>query len=145
MKEKFYYHGSKNCNWGSIIINSLSLHPNAAITGKMLGNGIYFAPSAMKSWGYISAYGSYWAHGNSSTGIMGIYKVAEDSLDVTNNIRQYSPRELGTHNSVYAARGGGMRCVSLMSTLSASSTSSSSTVRKNPGKFPGFSFPAGMV
>ena len=106
VKEKFYYHGSKNCNWGSIIINSLSLHPNAAITGKMLGNGIYFAPSAMKSWGYISAYGSYWAHGNSSTGIMGIYKVAEDSLDVTNNIRQYSPRELGTHNSVYAARGG---------------------------------------
>ena len=42
----------------------------------MFGYGIYFAPSARKSYGYTSCYGSYWANGNSSNGFMGLYKTA---------------------------------------------------------------------
>ena len=41
---KSLWHGSRNENW-------LRLHPNAAITGKMFGNGIYFASSAKKELG----------------------------------------------------------------------------------------------
>lgn len=73
---KELWHGSKNENWLSIAQNSLKLHPDAVITGKMFGEGLYFAPSSMKSWGYTSAYGSRWANGNSATAFMGIYAVA---------------------------------------------------------------------
>ena len=58
---KELWHGSRNENWLSIIANSLQLNPNAQITGKMFGQGIYFAPSSMKSWGYTSFHGTYWA------------------------------------------------------------------------------------
>ena len=44
------WHGSRNENWLSIAKNGLLLNPNAVITGKMFGNGIYFATSSMKSW-----------------------------------------------------------------------------------------------
>lgn len=73
---KELWHGSKNENWLSIITNSLQLNPNAQITGKMFGHGIYFAPSSMKSWGYTSYHGSYWAGGHSDTAFMGVYAVA---------------------------------------------------------------------
>lgn len=75
-KVQMLWHGSRNENWMSIIQNSLQLHPNAVVTGKMFGNGIYFAPSSMKSWGYTSCLGSYWAKGNSKTGYMGLYACA---------------------------------------------------------------------
>lgn len=75
-KVKQLWHGSRNENWLSIINNGLLLKPNAVITGKMLGNGIYFAPSSMKSWGYTSYSGSYWAGGNSDTAFMGLYACA---------------------------------------------------------------------
>lgn len=71
-----FWHGSKNQNWASIIENGLLLNPNAPITGKMFGQGIYFAPSPMKSYGYTSCYGSCWARGNSPKGFMGIYATA---------------------------------------------------------------------
>lgn len=70
------WHGSKNENWLSIIRNGLLLNPNAKITGKMFGNGIYFAPNPKKSYGYTSCTGSYWAKGNSSCGYMGLYDTA---------------------------------------------------------------------
>lgn len=73
---KELWHGSKNENWLSIIANSLQLNPNAQITGKMFGQGIYFAPSSMKSWGYTSFHGTYWARGSSNTAFMGVYAVA---------------------------------------------------------------------
>ena len=75
-KVKQLWHGSRNENWLSIINNGLLLNPNAVITGKMFGNGVYFAPSAQKSWGYTSAYNSYWARGSSDTCFMGLYAVA---------------------------------------------------------------------
>lgn len=75
-KVKQFWHGSRNENWLSIILNGLLLKPNAVITGKMLGDGIYFAPSSMKSWGYTSYYNTYWAKGSSDTAFMGLYACA---------------------------------------------------------------------
>lgn len=51
---KQLWHGSRNENWMSIIRNSLMLNPNAVITAKMFGKGIYFAPSSMmcQSWAF---------------------------------------------------------------------------------------------
>ena len=73
---KLLWHGSRNENWWSIIKSGLILRPNAIITGKMFGYGIYFATKARKSLGYTSISGSYWAKGNSSSGFMGLYEVA---------------------------------------------------------------------
>lgn len=73
---KMLWHGSRNENWMSIIQNSLLLNPNAIITGKMFGAGIYFAPSSVKSWGYTSYLGTRWANGHSGTAFMGLYAVA---------------------------------------------------------------------
>lgn len=75
-KKKLLWHGSKNENWLSIIESGLKLNPNAAITGKMFGKGIYFAPSAAKSLGYTSINGSYWAKGSSSRAFMSVMEVA---------------------------------------------------------------------
>lgn len=75
-KVKQFWHGSRTENWYSIILNSLQLSPDAQITGKMFGQGIYFAPSAQKSWGYTSGMGSYWAHGHDKTSYMGLFATA---------------------------------------------------------------------
>lgn len=74
--KKLLWHGSKNENWWSIVNSGLLLRPNAAITGKMFGNGIYFASKARKSLGYTSINGSYWANGNSNIAYMSLYDVA---------------------------------------------------------------------
>ena len=68
---KQLWHGSRNENWFSILENGLQLNPNAIITGKMFGKGIYFAPSSNKSWNYTSYRGTSWASGNSDTAFMG--------------------------------------------------------------------------
>ena len=73
--KKLLWHGSRNENWMSIISNGLILNPNAVITGKMFGQGIYFAPKSRKSFGYTSYDGSYWARGNSKRAFMGLYEV----------------------------------------------------------------------
>ncbi len=75
-KVKLFWHGSRDENWISIMQNGLSLNPDAHITGKMFGNGIYFAPSADKSFGYTSYSGSRWAHGSGSTAFMGLFATA---------------------------------------------------------------------
>ena len=51
------FHGSGMTNWISILKNDLMLNPqainkNIMITGKMFGNGIYFADCITKSFGY---------------------------------------------------------------------------------------------
>lgn len=73
---KLLWHGSTTENWWSILNTGLKLKPNARITGKMFGNGIYFAPKAQKSIGYTSLSGSYWARGRNDIGYMGVYSVA---------------------------------------------------------------------
>lgn len=75
-KTKQYWHGSKNENFWNILLTGLKLNPNAAITGKMFGKGIYFAPSPSKSLGYTSINGSYWAGGHSHVAYMAVMDVA---------------------------------------------------------------------
>lgn len=75
-KCKQLWHGSRNQNWLSIIKKGLLLNPDAIITGKMFGQGVYFAPSSMKSWNYTSYHGTSWAGGNSDCAFMGLYAVA---------------------------------------------------------------------
>lgn len=73
---RHFWHGSRNENWWSILGSGLVLRPtNAVITGKMFGYGLYFADKALKSLGYTSLRGSYWARGSASTGFMALYKV----------------------------------------------------------------------
>ena len=50
--------------------------PDAIITGKMFGNGVYFAPSSMKSWNYTSYRGTSWANGDADVAFMGLYATA---------------------------------------------------------------------
>lgn len=71
------FHGSRNENFWSIITNGLTVNPKGVvITGKMFGNGTYYAKDADKSLGYTSRSGSKWAKGVQSSGFLGIYKVA---------------------------------------------------------------------
>jgi len=78
---RLMWHGSRNENWCGIVTSSLMLNPNAQITGKMFGYGIYFGydendGGAYKSWNYTSGRGSYWARGNSDTAFMGLFECA---------------------------------------------------------------------
>ena len=77
-KTKLFFHGSKNENFWSILKNGLLLNPKASVTGKMLGNGVYFAPNAVKSLNYTSLQGSYWSGGTSKVGYMAVFAVAID-------------------------------------------------------------------
>lgn len=71
------FHGSRSENFWSILTTGLNINPvGVVITGKMFGNGSYFAPKAQKSIGYTSSYGSRWANGGENTGYLGIFKVA---------------------------------------------------------------------
>lgn len=73
---RLFWHGSKPENWISIIKNSLMLNPNAQITGKMFGQGIYTAPDFIKSWGYTTFSGAKWAGRGDRVAYMGIYRTA---------------------------------------------------------------------
>ena len=73
---KLFYHGSKVENWYSIIKQGLSLNPNAKVTGKMFGNGIYFASDCRKSLNYMDTKYSHWNDGKRETGYTAVYAVA---------------------------------------------------------------------
>lgn len=96
---KMFWHGSRNENWISIIKKSLLLNPNAIITGKMWGNGIYFAPSSMKSWNYTSYYGSVYAQGNAGTAFMGLYATAYGTPYFPDHLMQGSKQFLKSQNA----------------------------------------------
>lgn len=110
---KMLWHGSRNENWMSIIRNSLQLNPNAIITGKMFGNGIYFAPSSMKSWNYTSFLGTTWANGSSDTAYMGLYAVAYGNplkVDQWDAFRDYKNEVMkGNYDSLHAVKGISLR------------------------------------
>ena len=87
---KLLWHGTRSQNIWSILCNSLKLKPNAVITGKMFGNGIYFAPKAKKSLGYTSLSGSYWSNGSDSSGFMILNEVAYGTpFDVYRHVWEY--------------------------------------------------------
>lgn len=105
---KSLWHGSRNENWLSIVENSLSLNPNAVITGKMFGNGIYFAPNSLKSWGYTS--GGYWTREMSNpTRFMGLYATAYGEPLNVSSPGQYSESKIGYHGCVHAHAGSYLR------------------------------------
>ncbi len=73
---KLLFHGSRNQNWLNILKTGLLIKPSGVITsGSMYGNGIYFADKAIKSIGYSSLRGSYWARGNENRGFIALYDV----------------------------------------------------------------------
>ena len=110
-KVKQLWHGSRNENWLSIIQQGLLLKPNAVITGKMFGDGIYFAPSSMKSWGYTSGRGSYWAKGSQDKCFMGLYATAFGVPYDTTAPQRFTQSFLKTQNKncVYAHAGSYLR------------------------------------
>lgn len=103
MRTKLLWHGSRNENWISILKSGLLLRPNAVITGKMFGNGIYFAPLAKKSLGYTSLSGSYWAHGGSDRAFMAVFETAYGTpwnvYDTMGGVfRNFGYKDLKTHS-----------------------------------------------
>lgn len=104
---KQLWHGSRNENWFSILQNGLQLNPNAIITGKMFGQGIYFAPSSMKSWNYTSFRGTSWARGNSDTAFMGLYATAYGKPHDVTCSQSFTQRQLESmgKNCVHAHAG----------------------------------------
>lgn len=74
--KRLFWHGSKNRNWFSILQKGLLLNPDAAITGKMFGQGIYFAPSATKSWGYTSSPTAKWTSESGQCAFMALFDTA---------------------------------------------------------------------
>lgn len=103
------FHGSRSENFWSIITTGLTINPTGVvITGKMFGNGTYFAPDACKSMGYTDRTGSRWANGSSSTGFLGIYKVAVGNPASPQSAGSYTWQGLkkGGYHSVWCKRGG---------------------------------------
>ncbi len=80
---KLTCHGSKNCNWASILKSGLLIRPSGvATTGNMWGYGVYFSNpdkyhgGVAKSIGYTSLNGSYWARGGDSSGFIAFFETA---------------------------------------------------------------------
>lgn len=109
---KLLWHGSRTENWWSILQTGLVLNHSAAITGKMFGYGIYYAPSAQKSLGYTSLSGAYWTGGKSTTGYMALMDVAYGRpMDVYSFEPQYSnltANRLGNYDCLHAHKDRGM-------------------------------------
>lgn len=85
-KTSLLYHGSRNENWYSIIKTGLTCNPvNVVIAGKMFGNGIYFAPKAIKSRGYTSLSGARHANCHEKNGFIAVYEVATGKEYVSEN------------------------------------------------------------
>ena len=113
---KLLFHGSRSENWWSIINSGLILRPNAVISGKMFGSGIYFAPKARKSLGYTSLDGSYWANGNKDCGFMAIFEIhygvpyeTYDCYNFNYDFGYNDLRKLGDYDSVHAKAGRSLR------------------------------------
>ena len=111
MHEHFLYHGSKSRNWIGIMSESFQLNPDAPITGKMFGYGLYFAPKARKSLGYTSIRGARYVNETQSKGYLAVYKVAyRKPLDVyewKSNYNTYKERNIAATNNdaLYAHAG----------------------------------------
>lgn len=73
-KVELFWHGSRNENWLSLVKNGIMIRPaGAAYSGSMFGDGIYAANKFLKSYGYTSGRGSYWAKGNSDSAFLALY------------------------------------------------------------------------
>lgn len=83
------------------------LNPNATITGKMWGNGIYFAPSSMKSWGYTSV-GKWVQHDEITPSVfMGLYETAYGTPYIPTSLMNGNKKFLDENhaNCIHAKQG----------------------------------------
>lgn len=105
----FLYHGSKNFLIWAIMTMGLLLNPDAPITGKMFGWGIYFANKAIKSLNYTSLCGSTWAHGNAKTAYLFVFKVAYKNPKHVNVRSSYmgslDAKKIKPHDALHAHKG----------------------------------------
>ncbi len=104
------FHGTKNENLYSIMNQGLVTNPNAQITGKAFGDGIYFG-KACKSVNYTSINGSYWARGNQSTAYLLVCDVAMGSMfECDGYTDEFNKRGFHTkYDSLHAKGGNGLR------------------------------------
>lgn len=109
----FFYHGSKNFLIWPIMKMGLILNPNAPITGKMFGFGLYFANKAIKSVGYTSLTGSIWAKGSSKTGYLFVYKVAyKNAKHVqkwSHEMSGYTKKHIAPYDALFAHGGADLK------------------------------------
>ena len=110
----FFWHGTKNQNVWGIYTKGMLLNPNAPVTGKMFGYGLYFALRAKKSIGYTSLKGSYWASGTSDEGFLFVMKVAYKNPKIVYfhenwmlSLRKNDIRKMG-HDAIFASKDRGM-------------------------------------
>jgi poly [ADP-ribose] polymerase len=105
----FLYHGSKNFLIWAIMTMGLLLNPDAPITGKMFGWGIYFDNKAIKSLNYTSLSGSTWAHGNAKTAYLFVFKVAYKNPKHVNAWSSYmgslDAKKIKPHDALHAHKG----------------------------------------
>ena len=104
---RLFYHGSKVENWYSIAKAGLSLNPNARTTGKMFGQGLYFAPESRKALNYMDVKGSHWNDGTRETGYCAVYAVALGKCYEPNYVLGSSFKEKDLpkgYNSVFASK-----------------------------------------
>lgn len=104
---RLFYHGSKVENFYSIMKTGLSLNPNATVTGKMFGQGLYFAPECRKSLNYMDVQGSCWNGGQRATGFCAVYAVALGKCYEPNRVLGSSFRKEDLPhgaNSVFASK-----------------------------------------
>lgn len=114
---ELYFHGSRNENFLNILQTGLMIRPSGAIyTGSMFGDGIYFADKAIKSLGYTSLRGSYWAAGSSNRGYMAIFNVhmgkqfeIKKHSSWCTTINEKILQDKGGYNSVFAKGGADLR------------------------------------
>lgn len=111
----YYYHGSKNQNWYGILSEGLKLNPDAPITGKAFGLGIYTAPQFDKSRNYASLSDCYWTRESAKVGYVAVYKVAMKNpkhvssySEVSSSATQKTMDSWGT-DGVYAHKGKSLR------------------------------------
>lgn len=110
--KKLLFHGSRHENWWHILTQGLLITPHGAHkSGRMFGNGIYFANNAEKSLKYTSIFNSLYAHGTYPTGFIAVYEVAlGESLHINKwnyedtKINETTLRKMRV-NSVYAHKG----------------------------------------
>ena len=109
----FLYHGSKNFLIWAIMTMGLLLNPDAPITGKMFGWGIYFANKAIKSLNYTSLCGSTWAHGSSNTAYLFVFKVAYKNPKHVNAWSSYmgslDAKKIKPHDALHAHKGSSLK------------------------------------
>ena len=103
---KELWHGSRNENWLSILEKGLLLYPDAVITGKMFGDGIYFASDIYKSLNFTSMRGN-----GSAKGFMGLFATAYGEALYVDAPHAYSEAELTAQNKncIHAKAGSYLR------------------------------------